>query len=93
SSDYNNTGFVTNNNYLSNYFVKDASFIKLDNVTLGYTFDKTLLKAASLRFTAGVQNVFVLTKYDGLDPEKFNGIDNNVYPRARTFIFGVNANF
>ncbi|GIQ59238.1 SusC/RagA family TonB-linked outer membrane protein [Flavobacterium collinsii] len=93
SSDYNKTGFTTNNNYLSNYFVKDASFIKLDNVTLGYTLDKALLKSVSMRFSAGVQNVFVLTKYDGLDPEKFNGIDNNVYPRARTFIFGVNANF
>jgi TonB-dependent starch-binding outer membrane protein SusC len=97
SSDYLNTGFTYEDNgtqrYLSNYFVKDASFIKLDNVTLGYTFDKTLLKAASLRFTAGIQNVFVLTKYNGLDPEKFNGIDNNVYPRARTFLFGVNANF
>lgn len=97
SSDYYNTGFTFEDNgtqrYLSNYFVKDASFIKLDNVTLGYTFDKTLLKATSLRFTAGVQNVFVLTKYGGLDPEKFNGIDNNVYPRARTFLFGVNANF
>ncbi|NRT16041.1 iron complex outermembrane receptor protein [Flavobacterium sp. 28A] len=97
SADYYNTGFKFEDNgtqrYLSNYFVKDASFIKLDNVTLGYTFDKTLLKAASLRFTAGVQNVLTLTKYDGLDPEKFNGIDNNVYPRARTFLFGVNANF
>ncbi|MEO8240132.1 MAG: TonB-dependent receptor [Flavobacterium sp.] len=97
SSDYLNTGFTYEDNgtqrYLSNYFVKDASFIKLDNITLGYTFDKTLLKAASLRFTAGIQNVFVLTKYNGLDPEKFNGIDNNVYPRARTFLFGVNANF
>ena len=97
SSDYLNTGFTYEDNgtsrYLSNYYVKDASFIKLDNVTLGYTFDKTLLKSASLRFTAGVQNVFVLTKYNGLDPEKFNGIDNNVYPRARTFLFGVNASF
>ena len=97
SADYYNTGFKFEDNgtqrYLSNYFVKDASFIKLDNVTLGYTFDKTLLKAASLRFTAGVQNVLTLTKYDGLDPEKFNGIDNNVYPRARTFLVGVNANF
>lgn len=97
SSDYYNTGFKFEDNgtqrYLSNYFVKDASFIKLDNVTLGYTFDKTLLKATSLRFTAGVQNVLTLTKYNGLDPEKFNGIDNNVYPRARTFLFGVNANF
>ncbi|MWB94320.1 SusC/RagA family TonB-linked outer membrane protein [Flavobacterium sp. GA093] len=97
SSDYYNTGFKFEDNgtqrYLSNYFVKDASFIKLDNVTVGYTLDKALLKAASLRFTAGVQNVLILTKYDGLDPEKFNGIDNNVYPRARTFLFGVNANF
>ncbi|PRZ26502.1 SusC/RagA family TonB-linked outer membrane protein [Flavobacterium granuli] len=97
SSDYLNTGFDFEDNgtsrYLSNYFVKDASFIKLDNVTVGYTLDKALLKAASLRFTAGVQNVLILTKYGGLDPEKFNGIDGNVYPRARTFLFGVNANF
>ncbi len=97
SSDYYNTGFTFEDNgtqrYLSDYFIKDASFIKLDNITLGYTFDKSLIKAASLRFTAGVQNVFILTKYNGLDPEKFNGIDNNVYPRARTFLFGVNANF
>jgi TonB-linked SusC/RagA family outer membrane protein len=97
SSDYLNTGFDFEDNgtsrYLSNYFVKDASFIKLDNVTVGYTFDKALLKAASLRFTAGVQNVLILTKYNGLDPEKFNGIDGNVYPRARTFLFGVNASF
>lgn len=99
TTDYYNTGFTTESNSngtqrnYSNYFVKDASFIKLDNIVLGYTFDKTLLKAASLRFTAGVQNVLVFTKYDGLDPEKFNGIDNNVYPRARTFLFGVNANF
>ena len=80
SSDYFNTGFTFEDNgtqrYLSDYFVKDASFIKLDNVTLGYTFDKTIIKAASLRFTAGVQNVLILTKYDGLDPERFNGIDN-----------------
>jgi len=99
TTDYYNTGFTTESNSngtqrnYSNYYVKDASFIKLDNIVLGYTFDKTLLKAASLRFTAGVQNVLVFTKYNGLDPEKFNGIDNNVYPRARTFLFGVNANF
>ncbi|GGF00128.1 SusC/RagA family TonB-linked outer membrane protein [Flavobacterium limi] len=97
SSDYFNTGFTFEDNgtqrYLSDYFIKDASFIKLDNITLGYTFDKSLIKTASLRFTAGIQNVFILTKYDGLDPERFNGIDNNVYPRARTFLFGVNANF
>ncbi|MFC3334663.1 SusC/RagA family TonB-linked outer membrane protein [Flavobacterium palustre] len=97
STDYLNTGFTFEDNgtsrYLSDYYLKDASFIKLDNVTIGYTFDKKVFKVASVRFTAGVQNVLVLTKYNGLDPEKFNGIDNNVYPRARTFLFGVNANF
>ncbi len=97
SSDYLNTGFVYEDNgtqrYLSNYFVKDASFIKLDNVTVGYTFDKAILKVVNLRFSAGVQNVLTITKYNGLDPEKFNGIDGNIYPRARTFLFGVNANF
>ncbi|MEY2869721.1 MAG: hypothetical protein RIR01_2221 [Bacteroidota bacterium] len=97
SSDYLNTGFVYEDNgtqrYLSNYFVKDASFIKLDNVTLGYTLEKALLKTVNIRFSAGVQNVLTLTKYNGLDPEKFNGIDGNIYPRARTFLLGVNANF
>lgn len=97
--DYYNTGFDeetnsngTQRNY-SDYFVKDASFIKLDNLTVGYTLEKKLFKAATLRFSAGVQNVLTLTKYDGLDPEQFNGIDGNVYPRARTYLFGVNANF
>jgi iron complex outermembrane receptor protein len=96
SADYFNTGFTFEDNgtqrYLSNYFVKDASFIKLDNVTVGYTFDKSLLRVATLRLTAAVQNVLILTKYNGLDPERFNGIDNNVYPRARTFLLGVNLN-
>lgn len=97
TTDYLNTGFTFEDNgtqrYLSNYYIKDASFIKLDNIVVGYTFDKTLLKAASMRFSFGVQNVLTLTKYDGIDPEKFNGIDGAVYPRARTFLFGVNANF
>ena len=99
TSDYYNTGFDaetnsngTQRNY-SDYFIKDASFIKLDVLTVGYTLDKNLLKSATLRFTAGVQNVFTLTKYNGLDPEQFNGIDGNVYPRARTYLFGVNASF
>ena len=97
TTDYYNTGFTFEDNgtqrYNSDYFVKDASFIKLDNVTVGYTLDKTILKSVSLRFSAGVQNVLTFTKYDGLDPEKFNGIDGNIYPRARTYLFGVNANF
>jgi hypothetical protein len=47
----------------------------------------------SLRFSLGVQNALVFSKYDGLDPENFSGVDGSVYPRARTFVFGVNANF
>ncbi|MNY29399.1 TonB dependent receptor [compost metagenome] len=96
--DYYNTGFDaetnsngTQRNY-SDYFIKDASFIKLDNLTIGYALGKKILKSAALRFSAGVQNVLTFTKYDGLDPEQFNGIDGNVYPRARTYFFGVNAN-
>jgi TonB-dependent starch-binding outer membrane protein SusC len=95
--DYENTGFTFEDNgtqrYLSDYFIKDASFIKLDNVTLGYTLSKSKLKVASLHFSLGVQNALVFSKYKGLDPEIFSGIDNSIYPRARTYMLGVNANF
>jgi TonB-dependent starch-binding outer membrane protein SusC len=97
TTDYYETEFVEEDNgtqrYFSNYFVKDASFIKLDNVTIGYTLDKKLLRSVSLRFSAGIQNALVFTKYNGLDPEKFDGVDGNIYPRARTYLFGVNAAF
>ncbi len=97
TTDYFNTGFIEEDNstlrYLSDYFVKDASFIKLDNLTLGYNLSKSFIKGVALRFTAGAQNVLVITKYNGIDPERFSGVDGNVYPRARTYIFGVNANF
>jgi TonB-linked SusC/RagA family outer membrane protein len=95
--DYYETGFTFEDNgtqrYLSDYFVKDASFIKLDNISVGYTMDKSVLKLASLRFSLGVQNALVFSKYNGIDPESFSGVDGSVYPRARTFMFGVNANF
>lgn len=97
TTDYYNTGFNFEDNgtsrYLSDYFVKNASFIKLDNVTVGYTLDKSLLKTFSLHLTAGIQNALIISKYKGLDPEIFSGIDGNIYPRARTYVFGLNANF
>lgn len=97
TTDYYNTGFTFEDNgtqrYASDYFIKDASFIKLDNITLGYTLEKSTLKFATLRFSLGVQNALVFSKYNGLDPESFSGVDGAVYPRARTFILGVNANF
>lgn len=74
--------------YFTDYYVEDASFLRLDNVTLGYTFDQ-LGKNRSLRLYATAQNLFVWTNYTGLDPEVGNGIDNNPYPRSRAFIFGL----
>jgi len=91
--DYSNTNF-TDATKESDYYIKNASFIKLDNVTLGYTFDKILDNKASLKFTAGVQNVLTITKYKGLDPEVFNnGVDGTIFPRARMYMIGVNAKF
>lgn len=78
---------------LSDYYIQNASFLKIDNITLGYTVNNFLLKSASARFFATVQNPIVITKYDGLDPEVYDGIDYNLYPRPTTFLFGVNMNF
>jgi iron complex outermembrane receptor protein len=64
----------------------------MDNITLGYTFDN-LVNKLNMRVFATVQNAFVITPYEGLDPEIDNGIDNNLYPRPRVFLLGVTANF
>jgi iron complex outermembrane receptor protein len=81
------------NRYLSDYYIQDASFLKLDNVTVGYTFDKAFKGVKSLKVYGSAQNVLTITKYDGLDPEIYGGIDNNLYPRPRTFLLGVNLDF
>ncbi|OJU46801.1 MAG: SusC/RagA family protein [Bacteroidales bacterium 45-6] len=78
---------------LSDYYVQNASFLKIDNITLGYSVRNLFAKSVMARFYATVQNPIVITKYDGLDPEVFNGIDYNLYPRPTTFLFGVNVNF
>ncbi|MFV0564694.1 MAG: SusC/RagA family TonB-linked outer membrane protein [Flavobacteriaceae bacterium] len=93
-SDYYNSGItrLTDRTALSDYYIQDASFFKLDNITLGYTLDNAI-KNAMVRFSGSVQNVFTITDYDGLDPEINGGIDNNFYPRPRTFVFGVNIDF
>ena len=77
---------------LSDYYVRNASFLKCDNITLGYTFDK-IFNLASGRVYASATNVFTITKYDGLDPEVGGGIDNNIYPRPFTLLLGLNLNF
>jgi len=91
--DFSNTLF-TETNKVSDYYVKNGSFIKLDNLTLGYTFNNFMGKNASLRLYGAAQNVLIITKYKNLDPEVFNnGMDNSIYPRARMFTLGINANF
>lgn len=82
---------------LSDMHVKNASFLKCDNITLGYSFSN-LFKSSKCngingRIYATAANVFTVTNYDGLDPEVASGLDNNVYPRPRSFIVGLNINF
>ena len=91
-----NTDFrSTSDVIISDYYLENASFLRMDNVTLGYTFKKPIKKFASnsIRIWAGMQNVFTITNYSGLDPELFNGIDNTNYPRPRTFLVGANIKF
>ena len=94
------TGF-TDGQFFSDYYIEDASFLRMDNITLGYTIPG-LPEGMNLRLYGTIQNLFVLTGYSGIDPEIGNasndnalpqiGIDNNVYPRARTFIIGASFN-
>lgn len=84
--------FNTNHNE-SDYWLRNANFLRCDNITLGYTFDNLLREKLRLRLFAAVQNPFVITKYEGLDPEVFSGVDGNIYPRATTWSLGLVANF
>ena len=78
---------------LSDYYVQNAAFFRIDNITLGYTFQKLFGANTSGRVYAVCQNPFVFTKYDGLDPEVAGGIDLDVYPRPISFQLGLNLNF
>jgi iron complex outermembrane receptor protein len=90
STNFTNTPDVV----LSDVYVENASFLRMDNITLGYTFKNWLNDKASVRLFTGVQNAFVITEYSGIDPEITNdGRDQTIYPRQRTFLFGANVNF
>lgn len=90
-----------NPQYFSDYYIENANFLRMDNITLGYSLHEVLNNKVKLRLYATAQNLFLITNYSGLDPEVSSGtgatlapgIDNNVYPRSRTFIFGVNLSF
>ncbi len=91
------TGFVSQDAQIinSDIYVEDGSFLRMDNVTLGYTIRNAFNANANLRFYTGCQNVFVLSDYSGLDPEipGNSGIDNNIYPRPRTYLVGASLSF
>ena len=89
------TNFRSSGQYLSDYYVRNASFLKLDNITLSYRFDlgKACDRGLSLDLFGTVSNVATWTGYKGIDPEIYSGIDNNMYPRPRTYILGVKFNF
>jgi iron complex outermembrane receptor protein len=94
SSNYLTTQF-SNNQYLSDYYIENASFFRLDNINFGYNFGSVLKNKAQLRLTANIQNVFVITKYSGADPENASstGVDNNIYPRPTIYSIGANLDF
>ncbi|WP_462266888.1 SusC/RagA family TonB-linked outer membrane protein [Mucilaginibacter sp.] len=78
---------------LSDYWIENASFLRMDNAHIGYNFGKIIKGAGSLIISGNVQNVFIITKYRGADPEISSGIDNNFYPRPRTYVLGLNLSF
>jgi TonB-dependent starch-binding outer membrane protein SusC len=102
---YNQSGFLSNiltdvkktefttAQYWSNIYLENASFFKMDYISLGYNFDTLLGNKISGRIGFSVQNVFTITDYSGLDPEVDNGIDNNIYPRPRTYMLSINLNY
>lgn len=92
SPNYLATNFKTQQLF-SDYYVQNASFLRMDNINLGYAFGQLFKSKANLQLTASVQNVFVITKYKGLDPEVASGVDNNIYPRPRIYSFGLNLNY
>ena len=83
--------------YLSDYYVRDASFIKLDNLTVAYNvplkFNVVKDRPFNMNVFGTIQNLCTITKYDGMDPEVFGGIDRTMYPRPRTFVAGIKLNF
>ncbi|UMB61828.1 SusC/RagA family TonB-linked outer membrane protein [Lutibacter sp. A80] len=87
-------GFIetTETNLLSDHFIQESSFFKIDNITLGYAIPN-VFEDISLRIYGSMQNVLTVTDYEGLDPEISGGIDNNFYPRPQSFVLGVNIDF
>lgn len=90
------TQFI-NPQYWSDIYVENASFFKMDNMSLGYTANQLFTQKLKARFSFTVSNAFMITRYSGIDPEvndgKNAGIDNNIYPRSRNFVLGINLTY
>jgi iron complex outermembrane receptor protein len=82
-----------NPEYLSDYYIQDASFFKMDYMSVSYLFSGIRNSKLNLRLTGTVNNVFTITNYQGIDPEIQNGIDNNNYPRPRVYVLSINLQF
>lgn len=91
TSSYLKTSFQ-NRQYLSDYYLENASFLKMDNLQLSYDFGR-VANLANVNISAMMQNVFTITKYSGVDPESQTGVDTSVYPRPRTYSLTVGLNF
>jgi TonB-dependent starch-binding outer membrane protein SusC len=85
------TNFM-NYQLFSDYYMENASFLRMENINLGYNVGRIFNDKANLRLNANLQNMFVITKYRGLDPEIASGIDNNFYPRPRVYMLGLTVN-
>jgi iron complex outermembrane receptor protein len=105
SAYYNSQGFLSNlsNNVLetkfekpqlfSDYYIENASFLRMDNFFVAYRLNDLFKSKTGLSISANVSNVFTISKYSGLDPEIAGGIDNNIYPRPRTYTLGLSLDF
>ena len=91
-TDVRKTNFATAQ-YWSSIYLENASYFKMDYISLGYNFTSLLDYKVGGRIGFSVQNVFTITKYSGLDPEVDNGIDNNIYPRPRTYMLSLSLNY
>jgi len=88
-----NEAAFTTQQLLSDYYISNGSFFRMDNMSAGYSIDKVFVDRVKARVSLTVQNAFMITNYKGIDPEIENGIDNNIYPRPRTILLGVNFTF
>ncbi len=79
--------------YMSDHYIQNGSFFKMDHITLGYSFRDLVGTGTTMTLSGVLQNAFMITKYDGLDPEIDSGIDSNIYPRPRTFVLNLNLQF